>query len=91
MMRRKTQSRLDKPQPIVPLHMTKGVKEITDYKGKVLIKVDETEIEAAIQELVRKGAEAIGGFDVQRLSIPSSRSVAWPRELQIKGLSHPGG
>lgn len=49
-----------KPPPIVPLSMIRGIKERTDYKGQILLKADEGEIDKSLRELLEKGAEAIG-------------------------------
>ena len=50
----------DKPPPIIPFSMIKGIKERTDYKGEALMKPDEAECERAIRDLAGNGAEAIG-------------------------------
>lgn len=50
----------DKPDPVIPINMVKGIKERTDYKGQVLSRPDESEIETAVRDLVAKGAETLG-------------------------------
>jgi N-methylhydantoinase A len=52
-------SALEKPQPIVPRPLIAEVTERIDYKGTVLISLDLAEAEAAIEDLVAKGVEAI--------------------------------
>ena len=50
----------DKPPSVVPFSMIRGVQERTDVRGKVLLRPDQGGIEEAIQDLIGKGAEAIG-------------------------------
>jgi N-methylhydantoinase A len=52
-------SAIEKPQPIVPRPLIAEVTERIDYKGTVLISLDLSEAEAAIDGLVAKGVEAI--------------------------------
>jgi N-methylhydantoinase A len=52
-------SALEKPQPIVPRTLIAEVTERIDYKGAVLISLDLAEAEAAIDDLVAKGVEAV--------------------------------
>ena len=49
-----------KPPPVIPFSMIKGIRERTDVRGKMLVKPDKAEIEEATQDLLGKGAEAIG-------------------------------
>src|SRR2546425_3013279 len=49
-----------KPDPIVPRPLIEEVSERIDYKGSVLIELDEDEVKKAIQNLVEKGVESIG-------------------------------
>ncbi|MBI4321726.1 MAG: hydantoinase/oxoprolinase family protein [Chloroflexi bacterium] len=49
----------DKPVPLIPVTMTRGIRERTDYKGEVLVHADAGEIRQAVKELVDAGAEAI--------------------------------
>lgn len=65
----------DKPLPIISVRMIKGIKERTDYKGEVLVKVSEDEVESAVQELVRKGAEAIGVSFLWSFQNPNNENV----------------
>jgi N-methylhydantoinase A len=57
---KKNPVRTDKPQTLIPLLMIRGVNERTDYKGQVIVKADEAEIEKAVEELVGEEIEAIG-------------------------------
>jgi N-methylhydantoinase A len=50
----------DKPRPLVPRARVRGLRERTDARGAVLTAVDEAEVDAALQALVRDGAQAIG-------------------------------
>ena len=52
-------SALDKPEPLVPRRFIKEVKERIDYKGAVLLALDMDEAEAAIDDLLDEGVEAI--------------------------------
>jgi len=52
-------SALDKPEPIVPRPLIAEVTERIDYKGAILLDLDLAEAEAAIDDLVSKGVEAI--------------------------------
>ena len=52
-------SALDKPEPIVPRRLIAEVTERIDYKGAVLLDLDPAEAEAAIDDLLGKGVEAI--------------------------------
>jgi N-methylhydantoinase A len=48
-----------KPNPIVPRTLIEEVGERIDYKGAVLIQLDEKEIARAVRSLVSRGAESI--------------------------------
>ncbi len=50
----------DKLPPVVPLVLTRGIKERTDAHGAVLVEADEQEIEAAVRTLLDAGVEALG-------------------------------
>jgi N-methylhydantoinase A len=52
-------SRLDKPEPIVPPELIRGVSERVDVDGDVVVELNEAEAERAIDELVAAGVEAI--------------------------------
>jgi N-methylhydantoinase A len=48
-----------KPEPIVPKRLIAGVSERVDCLGNVVVPLNETEVEAAVQRLVTQGVEAI--------------------------------
>src|SRR6188474_517243 len=48
-----------KPTPIVPKRLIRGVSERVDCFGKVVAKLNESEAERAIHELIAEGVEAI--------------------------------
>src|SRR5262245_50577536 len=52
-------ARLDKADPIVPRPLIKGVTERVDYKGAVIVPLNEAEVQRAVQQLVEAGCEAI--------------------------------
>jgi N-methylhydantoinase A len=52
-------SRLAKPEPIVPRHLIRGVTERVDRDGEIVVRLDEHEVVAAVDELVAEGVEAI--------------------------------
>ncbi|HHY20939.1 MAG TPA: hydantoinase/oxoprolinase family protein [Bacilli bacterium] len=47
-----------RPEPIVPITMIAGVRERIDYKGKVMMKLDEEHLRTQIRMLVDRGAQA---------------------------------
>ena len=49
----------DRPAPIVPITLTRGVQERVDYAGNVIRALDIAEAEARIKELVDLGIEAL--------------------------------
>jgi N-methylhydantoinase A len=49
----------DKPRPLVPRVLIRGVAERIDYKGAVIAPLQVEEVEAAVAELVGAGAQAI--------------------------------
>lgn len=51
--------RLNKPEPIVPRPMIQGITERVDYKGAVIVSLNEEEVSAAANRLVEAGADAI--------------------------------
>ena len=51
--------RLDKPDPIVPRTLVKGVTERVDYKGEVVVPLNVKEVQNAVEQLVKEGVEAI--------------------------------
>lgn len=49
----------DRPAPIVPVGLTRGVHERIDYRGEVIAPLNLTEVEQRVDELVAAGAQAI--------------------------------
>lgn len=50
----------DRPAPLVTGEVIKGIRERTDYKGNILLPVDDTEVERVVRELIEgKKLEAI--------------------------------
>jgi N-methylhydantoinase A len=47
------------PAPVVPPHLIKEVPERVDYKGAVVVKLNEEEARRTVRELVSSGAQAI--------------------------------
>ena len=52
-------SRATRPDPLVPIKFIRGVKQRMDYRGKVLIDLDEEQSRHAMRELVDAGVQAI--------------------------------
>lgn len=50
---------LDKADPLVPRPLIKGVTERVDYKGAVIVPLNEGDVQRAVRELVQEGCEAI--------------------------------
>lgn len=50
---------LDKPQPLIPRSLVRGITERIDFQGKVLLPMDQEDARRAINELVAAGVEAI--------------------------------
>lgn len=50
----------DKPTPLIPLNMIKAVHERVDNRGNVLVHLNPKEVEEAVKELVKTGAETLG-------------------------------
>jgi N-methylhydantoinase A len=48
----------NRPKPLVPIQMIEGVRERIDYKGEVLMPLDEKHLQKQIRILVDRGAEA---------------------------------
>ncbi len=51
--------RAERPRPIVPVSLTRGVRERVDYAGRVLCPLDDDEVIALIDNLVGEGIEAL--------------------------------
>jgi len=52
-------SRAKRPDPLVPISCIRGVKQRMDYRGKVLVDLDENGARRAMRELVDEGVQAI--------------------------------
>ena len=52
-------SRHRKPKPIVPSHLIKEVSERVDWRGEVIVPLNEDEARTAVQELVDTGVDSI--------------------------------
>jgi N-methylhydantoinase A/oxoprolinase/acetone carboxylase beta subunit/N-methylhydantoinase B/oxoprolinase/acetone carboxylase alpha subunit len=52
-------SRLEKPEPIIPRELIRGVTERVDRDGDVLVALDEDDVTRAIDDLLAAGCEAI--------------------------------
>ena len=50
----------DKPEPIIPRSLIRGVRGRTDAQGRVRAQVDPAQVETALRELLDAGAESIG-------------------------------
>ncbi len=49
----------DRPKPLVPRHLRLPVRERLDWRGNVLLELDEKSVEAVIPELQREGVESL--------------------------------
>lgn len=49
-----------RPPSLIPIDLITGIKERVDSRGEILVKANEDEIAAAVQQLVEDGAEALG-------------------------------
>ena len=52
-------TRTDKPEPIVPKPLIKGVRERVDYKGRVIAPLQRDDVIQVVAELADRGVEAI--------------------------------
>lgn len=50
----------DKPPPLIPSGMTRGIKERTNSSGLILVEPGESGVRKALEQLLKNGAEAIG-------------------------------
>jgi N-methylhydantoinase A len=74
-------TRARKPSPLVPRRLAKEVTERIDYKGSVVVPLDEGEVRRAVAELLEEGVESI------------AVSLLWSfrnndHELRIRELIH---
>lgn len=49
----------DWPEPVVPRHLVRGIRERIDYQGRVLFPIDLEDVRARIKELLAEGIEAL--------------------------------
>lgn len=49
----------ERPRPIVPIALTRGVRERVDYAGRVLCPLDDVEVTALLDDLVAHGVESL--------------------------------
>jgi N-methylhydantoinase A len=56
---RRDLARVRKPEPLVPLELTRDVTERVDYAGLVVVPLNETEGRRAVQELLEAGIETL--------------------------------
>ncbi|MBI2848975.1 MAG: hydantoinase/oxoprolinase family protein [Chloroflexi bacterium] len=75
--------RLDKPEPIVPRSLIKGVTERVDYKGQVIVPLRRQEVVDAVKLLAAEGVEAIAVCLLWSFMNPSHEQEV--REI-IKGM-----
>ena len=52
-------SRAQRPEPLVPATLIRGVRQRMNYRGKVLVDLDEEQARLALRELVDAGVQAI--------------------------------
>ncbi|MCM3766219.1 hydantoinase/oxoprolinase family protein [Neobacillus niacini] len=48
-----------RPEPIVPMRMIAGVRERIDYKGEVLLPLDEEDVRKQVRLLINRGAQVL--------------------------------
>jgi N-methylhydantoinase A len=66
----------EKPPPLLPRSMVRGVKERVDTHGEVLTPLDEDELRSAVQSLVDDGAKAIGVAFLWSFANPANERAA---------------
>lgn len=52
-------SRAERPKPLVPISLIRSVKQRMDYRGKVLMDLDEEDVREKLKQLVDQGVQAI--------------------------------
>jgi N-methylhydantoinase A len=52
-------SRAQRPEPLVPMNLIRAVKQRMDYRGKILVDLNEPQVRLAMRELVDAGVQAI--------------------------------
>ena len=79
---------IDLPTPLVPRYLRLPVKERIDTHGKVLLPLQDTEIEALIPTLVREGVESVAVGFLHSYTNPShEKRAAEILERRMPGLS----
>jgi N-methylhydantoinase A len=68
-----------KPEPVIALALTRPIRERVDARGDILINVDESEIDRAVQELVASGIESIGVSFLWSFANPANEKAAAAR------------
>jgi N-methylhydantoinase A len=63
-------TRATRPDPLVPIKYIRGIKERVDYRGKVLMDLQEDQARGAIRELVDLGVQAIVVLGVNSVENP---------------------
>jgi N-methylhydantoinase A len=74
----------DKPEPLVPLHLTEEINERIDCDGDVVVALREEEVREAVRRLVAAGAQALAicflwsfrNPDHERRAVSAARAVA---------------
>jgi len=56
---RQNMSQTDKPAPLVPRSLVREIRERIDYKGEIIVPLDEKQAREAVRSLVDDGVEAI--------------------------------
>jgi N-methylhydantoinase A len=55
----KRQVKANKPRPLVPRSLIRGLNERIDYTGRILVPLDRAEVEAIVEELLQLGVESM--------------------------------
>lgn len=76
----------DKPPPVIPLQMIRGIKERTDSGGQIIARVDENEVIKAVENLLKTGAEAIGVSFLWSFRNPENENIV----KRVINQLHPG-
>ena len=65
-----------RPTPLLPIQMITGIKERVDASGHVIAASNEQEVRNAVEDLVKKGAEAIGVCFLWSFANPDNERIA---------------
>ena len=76
----------DKPEPIVPRRLIREVHERVDFRGEVLVPLDEEQLLAAADDLVAQGVEAIAISFLWSPRNPAHEN----RAAELISARHPG-